>query len=157
MVSKSFIIVRYAETDPMGIAHHSNYAIWYEVARNELMKKMGMSNSELERQGVIAPLVEMENKFLQSAYNEDELVVQVSIDGIKPGKLEFEYEIYRKGEEELIHVGRTIHALLGKDMKPVNTKKEYPELYQKLLSAVEKPLLEEKKEKPEQQMETIYL
>ena len=47
-----------------------------------------------------------------------------------------------------LNVGRTLHALVGKDLRPVNVKKEYPELYQKLISAVENesPLLEEKKE-----------
>ena len=43
MISRSKIKVRYAETDQMGIAHHSNYPIWYEVARTDLMKKMGIA------------------------------------------------------------------------------------------------------------------
>ena len=49
MIAKSHIVVRYAETDQMGIVHHSNYPIWYEVARTELIKQMGLTYSEMEQ------------------------------------------------------------------------------------------------------------
>ena len=41
MISKSQVVVRYAETDQMGIAHHANYPIWYEIARTDLIKNIG--------------------------------------------------------------------------------------------------------------------
>lgn len=144
MISKSKIVVRYAETDQMGIAHHSNYPIWYEVARTDLMKKMGMTYSEMEQQGLILPLLELQCKYISAAYYEDKLIVEVELKQLTAVKMEFEYAIFRDGEEKPINVGRTLHALVGKDLKPVNVKKEYPELYQKLLSAVEEPLLEKK-------------
>jgi len=147
MISQSKITVRYAETDQMGIAHHSNYPIWYEVARNELIKKMGMSYRQLEGEGVIVPLVELQCKYLSAAYYEDKLIVEASLKSVSPVKLEFEYCIYREGEEKPINVGRTVHALVGKDFKPVNVRKMYPQIYQMLLSAMEQPLLEEKEEK----------
>lgn len=64
MISRSKIKVRYAETDQMGIAHHSNYPIWYEVARTDLMKKMGMTYTQIEEQGLIVPLLELQCKYL---------------------------------------------------------------------------------------------
>ncbi|MCI9052632.1 MAG: acyl-CoA thioesterase [Lachnospiraceae bacterium] len=148
MISRSKIKVRYAETDQMGIAHHSNYPIWYEVARTDLMKKMGMTYTQIEEQGLIVPLLELQCKYISAAYFEDNLIVEASLKNATAVKLEFEYAIFREGDEKPLNVGRTLHALVGKDLRPVNVKKEYPELYQKLISAVENesPLLEEKKE-----------
>ncbi len=144
MVGKSHIVVRYAETDRMGIAHHSNYPIWYEVARTELIKQMGMTYTEIEQQGLIMPLVELYSKYISAAYYEDRLIVQAELKKMAGAKLEIEYVIYRENDQTPINVGKTVHALVGRDLKPVNIKKEYPELYQKLLSAVESPLLEDK-------------
>ena len=148
MISRSKIKVRYAETDQMGIAHHSNYPIWYEVARTDLMKKMGMTYTQIEEQGLIVPLLELQCKYISAAYFEDNLIVEASLKNATAVELEFEYAIFREGDEKPLNVGRTLHALVGKDLRPVNVKKEYPELYQKLISAVENesPLLEEKKE-----------
>lgn len=144
MKVKSNIVVRYAETDQMGIAHHSNYPIWYEVARTDLMKEMGMTYAELEQQGLIMPLVELHSKYISAAYYEDRLIVQAELKKVTGMKLEIEYVIYREADETPINVGKTLHALVGRDLKPVNVRKEFPDLYQKLLSAVENPLLEDK-------------
>ena len=54
-VSKSRIVVRYAETDQMGIAHHANYPVWFEVARTDLIKTIGITYTELEEMGRCAP------------------------------------------------------------------------------------------------------
>ena len=48
MISESKIIVRYQETDQMGIAHHSVYPVWFEVARTDFIKKLGITYSEIE-------------------------------------------------------------------------------------------------------------
>jgi acyl-CoA thioester hydrolase len=154
MISRSNITVRYAETDQMGIAHHSNYPIWYEVARTDLIKKMGMTYSELEQQGLILPLLELQSKYIGAAYYEDKLIVEASVTSFSSLKMEFEYAIFREKEEKPINVGRTLHALLGKNLKPVNIKKEYPAVYQMLLEAVEQPLLEEKEQQGESQEES---
>lgn len=58
MVTKTPIKVRYAETDKMGIVHHSNYAVWYEAARGDFIEAMGMRYSDMEESGVMVPLVE---------------------------------------------------------------------------------------------------
>lgn len=141
---KSQIVVRYAETDQMGIAHHSNYPIWYEVARTDLIKQMGMTYSEIEQQGLIMPLLELQSKYISAAYYEDHLIVEAELTKMSGVKLEVEYAVYREADQTLINVGKTVHALVDRDLKPVNVKKAYPEIYQKLISAVEKPLLEDK-------------
>ena len=52
----STVEVRYAETDQMGIAHHSNYAVWFEVARTDFIKAAGISYTDVEKEGIITPL-----------------------------------------------------------------------------------------------------
>ena len=48
MISQSKITVRYAETDKMGIVHHSNYPVWFEIARTDFIKALGVPYSVLE-------------------------------------------------------------------------------------------------------------
>ena len=55
MISQSKIVVRYQETDQMGIAHHSVYPVWFEVARTDFIKKLGVSYSEIEKMGLCFP------------------------------------------------------------------------------------------------------
>ena len=57
-ISKSYLTVRYAETDMMGIVHHSRYYPWFEVARTDFIKSTGISYSEMEQQGILLPLTE---------------------------------------------------------------------------------------------------
>ena len=141
------IVVRYAETDQMGIAHHSNYAVWYEAARTDLIKAMGMSYSEMEQQGLLMPLLELQCKYISAAYYEDRLIVEAQVKRMTGVKLEIEYVVYREEDETPINVGKTVHAIVGKNLRPVNVRKEHPEIYQMLLNAVEKPLLEDKEKK----------
>ena len=144
MIAKSHIVVRYAETDQMGIVHHSNYPIWYEVARTELIKQMGLTYSEMEQQGLILPLIELQSKYISAAYYEDRLIVEAELKKVTGVKMEIEYAVYREDDETPINVGKTIHALVGRNLTPVNVSKQVPDIYQKLLRAVEKPLLEDK-------------
>lgn len=142
MISKSKITVRYAETDKMGIAHHANYPIWYEVARTDLIKKIGMTYTEMESIGVGVPLIELQCKYMGAAYYEDELTIEAKVSRVTPVKLEFEYKIYKDGNQKPINTGRTLHALVNKDLRPVNVKKNYPDLYEKLEKALEEPSAE---------------
>ena len=129
MISKSILNVRYAETDKMGIVHHSVYPIWYELARTDLSKQAGFPYSEMEKSGVMTPLVELNCKYYSPAYYDDELIVTATVSKLTPARVVFSYEVYRKGSDKPINTGYTVHALVNKDMKPINTKKLYPEIY----------------------------
>jgi acyl-CoA thioester hydrolase len=56
METKTTLTVRYAETDQMGIVHHSNYAIWFEMGRTDFIKQFSVSYSNIEERGVLIPL-----------------------------------------------------------------------------------------------------
>lgn len=137
MISNTKITVRYAETDKMGIAHHSNYAIWYEAARTDLIKKIGITYTDMENIGVAVPLVELQCKYINAAYYEDELTIETKLTKISPVRMEFEYKVYKEGSEKPINTGRTVHAMVNKEFRPVNVKKNFSDLYKMLESAVE--------------------
>ena len=137
MFSKTEIIVRYAETDKMGIAHHSVYPIWYEAARTEAIKKIGISYTQMEALGIMTPLAELNCKYLLPANYEDVLSIEVGISKLTPARVIFEYKVYNE-EKQLINTGSTMHAFVGKDLKPLNFKKIFPDLYEKMNGLVGK-------------------
>ena len=139
MISKSIVNVRYAETDKMGIVHHSVYPIWYELARTDLSKLAGFPYSKMEEEGLMTPLIELNCKYYSPAYYDDELVVTSTVSKLTPARVVFYYEVFRESQEKPINTGYTVHAIVNKEMKPINTKKFFPEIY----NAMEKMTEEE--------------
>jgi len=139
MKSRSNVVVRYAETDKMGIAHHASYPVWYEVSRTDLIKKMGITYTGMEAMGLMLPLVELHCKYNGVARYEDELIVESWISALVHARMEINYAVFRAGEERPISLGRTVHAVVDKSMRPVSLKKYAPKLYAKMLAAVEGP------------------
>lgn len=133
MISKSKVNVRYAETDKMGIVHHSVYSIWYELARTDLSKQAGFPYSKMEELGIMTPLVELNCKYYSPAYYDDNLIVTATVSKLTPARVVFSYEVFNENNmEKPINIGYTVHAIVGKDMKPINIKKLYPKIYEVL-------------------------
>lgn len=135
--SKTDIVVRYAETDQMGIVHHSNYPIWYEAARTDYIKGIGMSYSDVEKKGYMLPLLELKSCYKGSAKYEDELLVLTKIKQMSFTRVTFYYEIYKKSENVLINYGETMHVWTDKTLKPLNMKKCAPDIYNLMLRATQ--------------------
>lgn len=136
MISETKITVRYAETDQMGIVHHSVYPIWYEAARTEAIKKIGITYSALEKNGIMTPLVELNSRYIVPAEYEDVLTIQVEIAKLTPARIVFNYQVFKEGIEKPINTGSTIHAWVGKELKPINLKKQFPEIFEKVSQLV---------------------
>lgn len=132
------IVPRYAETDKMGIIHHSIYAIWYEQARTEYFNEIGLRYDEVEASGIMTPLVELNCKYKRPAYYNQEIEIRTKIIQLSPVKITLEYDIYNK-ENELINIGTTTLAWADvKTFKVINLKKVNPGMYKKLEELVEK-------------------
>lgn len=139
MITETSIVVRYAETDQMGIAHHSNYAVWFEQARTEYIKALGISYSELEARGVMMPLTALYASYKQPAHYEDVLTIRTRTSCATPIRIRLEYEVFCG--ETLLSVGYTEHAFVDSaTFRPKNLKKHQPELYTSLINAIEPPL-----------------
>lgn len=137
MTSKSIIVVRYAETDQMGIVHHSVYPIWYEVARTDFIKKIGIAYSNMEKDGIMTPVVEVKSKYLRPAFYEEELTIETKIKQLNPAKIEFEYFVYKQNINEPINIGVTLHAWTNNNLKLINLKKTHPNIYKLVENALE--------------------
>ncbi len=98
------IRVRYKDTDQMGIMHHSNYIVMYEMARTEWLRDMGLTYAEIERRGVMSPIIEVSSRYLAPALYDDVLTVSVFLDEMPAARLVIRSEV-RNGEGRLINTG----------------------------------------------------
>ncbi len=142
MQTESEIEVRYAETDQMGIVHHSVYPIWYEVARTDFTKHIGMTYAQMEKEGVMTPLVELTSHYLKPACYGEKIIVTTRVEKFTPARIVFAYEVYSK--RELINTGTTMHAWTDRNLRPMNLKKQKPDLYCLIQQAKEKTEKEHK-------------
>jgi acyl-CoA thioester hydrolase len=90
----------------------------------------------MEKMGLIVPILELESKYISPAYYEDELIVEVTFKNVNRVKMEFEYKVYREGENKPINIGKSVHGLVSKELRPMNVEKLFPEVYEKLVTAV---------------------
>ena len=135
-VSETFLTVRYAETDQMGIVHHSNYPVWFEAGRTDFIRKMGMPYSKIEESGALLPLVELKCTFSGAARYEDQIVVRTSVKEYNGVRLTFYYQVCLADTGKIITEGETAHAWTNRELKPVNLRKFMPELHELVTSAL---------------------
>lgn len=116
--------VRYGETDQMGYVYYGVYAMYYEVARVESLRQLGLTYKEIEAMGVIMPVLENHSRFIAPG-RYDELLTIVTTVREKPGvKIRFEYEIFNQ-ESRLIHQGETLLAFVNqKSNRPCRPPQE---------------------------------
>lgn len=124
--------VRYAETDAMGIAYHANYLVWFEVARNEWFRASQVSYRTVESQGVLLPVIEVSCRYRSSARYDDLIEISIEISTLTPVRIEFTYRLVRTGDEVLLAEGKTMHAFVNREGRPVDLRKVNPQLWQTL-------------------------
>jgi acyl-CoA thioester hydrolase len=111
--SQTTVRVRYGETDQMGYVYYGYYAMYYEVARVESLRQLGLTYKSIEANGIIMPVLENKSKFIAPG-RYDELLRIVCIIRHKPGiRIKFEYEIYNE-ENKLINIGETLLVFVDK-------------------------------------------
>ena len=127
--------VRYAETDKMGIVHHSNYLVWFEFARSEFCRARGFSYKEMEeKDNALMVVAEVYCRYKSPAFYEDVLTLRTKVAEIRSRSLRFIYEIYRGEDKTLLAEGETLH-LVTDENKKVRT---LPEIYrEKLLAEID--------------------
>lgn len=114
------IRVRYAETDQMGFVYYGNYATYYEVARVEALRALGISYKSMEGKGVLLPVFENYSKYIRPAKYDDLLTVRLFLKKMPDTRITFEYEIFNE-EEILLNLGKTTLVFLDRDnVKPVS-------------------------------------
>jgi acyl-CoA thioester hydrolase len=110
------IRVRYAETDRMGLLHHANYFVYFEMARTELLRERGISYREIEDAGHFLVIVDIDCKFKRPAHYDDLLTVRTTVERVTHVKIVHRYEVFRDGL--LLAEGHSTLACVDRDGKP---------------------------------------
>lgn len=132
IISESRIRVRYAETDQMGVVYHSNHFIWFEVGRVDLLRQLGVTYKQMEKEDQLyIPLVDARCRYKAPALYDDELVVRTHIRNFRDKLIVFAYELVRTSDNLLLAEGETTHVITGPDLKPRALPEKYLEVLAK--------------------------
>jgi len=121
--------VSYYETDQMGIVHHSNYIRWFEDARVDFLEKVGFSYDKMEELGVMIVVLGASCEYKFSARFGDRVIIIPKISEFNGFKLTVTYRVMSKTDGTLLATGETKHCFTDLNLKPVRTKKDFPDIY----------------------------
>lgn len=117
IVSRAQVVVRYAETDMMGVVYHGNFLPWFEIGRTTLLKELGLPYRQLEAEGYRLPVLEVGAKYFRPALYDDTITIITTIHEKPLLRIRLEYEVKRG--DELLATGFTVHAFIDREGKPV--------------------------------------
>jgi acyl-CoA thioester hydrolase len=116
--ASSHIRVRYAETDQMGVVYHSNYFPWFESARAECIRELGLTYKDIEAAGIIMPVVDVHCRYLRPARYDDLVTVKTILKELPVHhKIEFHHEVLNESEELLASGKVTLYFMEATTMK----------------------------------------
>ena len=125
--------VRYAETDQMGVVYHSNFFIWMEIGRVELMRSLGFDYKQMEREDDChLPVVDARCRYKSPAYYDEEILVVTELRNIRGSLIHFGYQILRRSDRSLLAEGETTHLVVSSKME----KRPLPERYRDAFAAL---------------------
>ena len=113
------IRVEYHHTDQMGIVHHSNYIKFFEVARTEWLRAMGVTYAEMERRGVMMPIVDVSVKYRNPALYDELISVTAFVDALPMARMTFRYEVRGEDGREIASGSTTLGFIDSQTRRPV--------------------------------------
>ena len=118
MIGETTVRVRYAETDQMGVVYHSNFIIWFEVGRVELLRQMGFDYRRMEIDDDCAiAVVDVRCRYKAPVRYDEVIAIRTRLTSVRK-VLHFHYELRRQTDGTLVAVGETIHVAVDKSMRP---------------------------------------
>ena len=99
MCKKKFVCqltTRYAETDQMGVIHHGTYATYFELARIEWLRSLGLSYAKLETQGILLPVLSLSTEFKHPLYFMDQIKIEICLNNDPTSIIDFSYQIFNQ-------------------------------------------------------------
>jgi len=112
----------------MRVVYYSNYFIWFEVGRCELLRSLGCSYRDLEATGFMLPVIEARCEYCRPARYDDELTIRTTGSLISPARAQFTYEVHRPSDGVMTATGRTMHASVNRNGKPTRLPCEIRDL-----------------------------
>ena len=133
-VNETRLRVRYAETDQMGVVYHSNHLIWFEVGRVELMRQMGFSYCDMERQdGRFIAVAEAKCRYCAPVRYDEEVVVRTRLKNVRKSVVVFGYELVRADNGALLAQGETTHIVTDLEMRVAALPEKYLKVFRSAL------------------------
>ena len=110
--------MEYHHTDQMGIVHHSNYVKFFEVARTEWLRAMGITYAEMERRGVMMPIVDVAVKYRNPALYDELISVTAFVDEAPMARMTFRYEVRGEDGREIATGSTTLGFIDSQTRRP---------------------------------------
>jgi len=129
--------VHYYETDQMQVVHHSNYIRWFEEARVEFMERAGLGYLEMEKRGIICPVLEVNANYLRMVQFGDTVIIDIKIKNYNGIKLTVGYQVKNSETGQIHCTGETKHCFLNKKNQPIFLKREHADFHQMFIEAAE--------------------
>ena len=125
-LNETRVRVRYAETDQMGVVYHSNHLIWFEVGRVELLRQMGFSYRDMEREdGRYIAVAEVTCRYRAPVYYDEEVLIRTRLKSVRESVVIFSYELLRAERGTLLAEGETTHIVTDSNMKIATLPEKY--------------------------------
>jgi acyl-CoA thioester hydrolase len=126
VIAETTLRVRYAETDKMGVVYHSNFIIWFEVGRVELLRQIGFRYRDLEREhDCHIAVADVRCRYKSPAYYDDELVIRTHLKNMRGALLVFHYEVVRLEDNTLLAEGETTHIVVNSKFEKTNLPENF--------------------------------
>lgn len=132
------------ETDKMGIVHHSNYIRWFEEARIHFLNEAGYPYAKMEEQGVMIPVLSARADYKNAVRFDETVLIVLKVEEFNGFKMRITYRVIGKENSELKATGETSHFFTDMSLKPIRTKKNYPEIYKAFADHIGEDLLANK-------------
>lgn len=126
--------VRFVETDMMGVAHHSNYFRWFEMARVEYLREIGILLNDMMDDNIVFPITDVDCKYRASAKFDDYILIEAVLAEVSKVKMVFTYRVLREQDNMLLATGRTQNAFTDKQGKVIRLPDKYFEKLNKTAS-----------------------
>ena len=124
-IAQTSFRIRYAETDAMGIVHHSNYIVFFEVGRSHYARERGHSYAELEKSGIILVVSGIQVRYAKSAVYDQLVTIHTWIEEMKSRRVIFAYEIVDTESGHTLVTGTSEHICVDKSGKVTSIPPEW--------------------------------
>ncbi|MCK4258397.1 MAG: acyl-CoA thioesterase [Halanaerobiales bacterium] len=114
--------VRYSETDQMGVVYHGNYFPWFDLARFEILKKCGIDIKELEENGILMPVINVECKYKKSAKFDDDLIIEAKADTSFSNQLVVNFKVIREKDKAILAEAKTRSIFTNRKNQVIHKK-----------------------------------
>ncbi|MBM7552622.1 acyl-CoA thioesterase [Thalassobacillus pellis] len=131
------IRVRYQETDQMGVVYHANYLVWFELGRTDFIEALGFKYHEIEKQGVVSPVVDADIQFKKPVRYGEEAHVKTWLEDYDGLRITYGYQIFNQ-HGELSVSGHTRHVIVKEgSFRPVSIRRSFPNWHKAYQEALE--------------------